>query len=268
MVCALYTQGVTFADPEKFRGPNLSHIQFNHWGSKICMLCEDENFAQTGVCIRCDAGFCKTNFHVTCAQRQGLLTEIRSTEPGEMLDPYIAYCRLHSERQMAKKKRQNYLALLARHRYLLKQQHSNRRIEDSITNGRTLNKLFIQREKFRRNFQSIGNTQNGKIIIIYKVNGFFNTFHFLFVLVLTKRTPRLLDASPSAMRRLMNRCELAGFSIGRESFLIQEEMNDICRKWYIPPAFSIEYVSYYHGKIIWMIHSCFCFIYFYCFCRS
>lgn len=97
---------------------------------------------------------------------------------------------------------------------------------------------------------------------------FFNTFHFLFVLVLTKRTPRLLDASPSAMRRLMNRCELAGFSIGRESFLIQEEMNDICRKWYIPPAFSIEYVSYYHGKIIWMIHSCFCFIYFYCFCRS
>ncbi|KAH7640063.1 phd finger protein 14 isoform x1 [Dermatophagoides farinae] len=226
MVCALYTQGVTFADPEKFRGPNLSHIQFNHWGSKICMLCEDENFAQTGVCIRCDAGFCKTNFHVTCAQRQGLLTEIRSTEPGEMLDPYIAYCRLHSERQMAKKKRQNYLALLARHRYLLKQQHSNRRIEDSITNGRTLNKLFIQREKFRRNFQSIGNTQN----------------------VLTKRTPRLLDASPSAMRRLMNRCELAGFSIGRESFLIQEEMNDICRKWYIPPAFSIEYVSYYHDR--------------------
>ncbi|XP_075677071.1 uncharacterized protein LOC113798268 isoform X2 [Dermatophagoides pteronyssinus] len=230
MVCALYTQGVTFVDPEKLRGPNLSQIQFNQWGSKICMLCDDENFAQTGVCIRCDAGFCKTNFHATCAQRQGLLTELRHQETEELLDPFIAYCRLHSDRQSAKKKRKNYLTLLARYRILSKQQQSNgtsspiKRIEDSITNHRTLNKLTIQREKFQRNFQSIGNSNNN---------------------VLTKRTPRLLDASPSAMRRLMNRCELAGYSNGRDAFLIQEEMNDIRRKWYIPPAFSIEFVSYY-----------------------
>nr|XP_027204582.1 PHD finger protein 14-like [Dermatophagoides pteronyssinus] len=230
MVCALYTQGVTFVDPEKLRGPNLSQIQFNQWGSKICMLCDDENFAQTGVCIRCDAGFCKTNFHATCAQRQGLLTELRHQETEELLDPFIAYCRLHSDRQSAKKKRKNYLTLLARYRILSKQQQSNgtsspiKRIEDSITNHRTLNKLTIQRQKFQRNFQSIGNSNNN---------------------VLTKRTPRLLDASPSAMRRLMNRCELAGYSNGRDAFLIQEEMNDIRRKWYIPPAFSIEFVSYY-----------------------
>ncbi|OTF80011.1 PHD finger protein [Euroglyphus maynei] len=170
MVCALYTQGVTFVDPEKLRGPNLSQIQFNNWGSKICMLCQDENFAQTGVCIRCDAGFCKTTFHVTCAQSQGLLTELRHMDTEELLDPFIAYCRLHSDRQMAKKKRRNYLTLLARHRFLSKQQQQQQknfnssiiRIEDTITNHRTLNKLLIQKEKFRKNFQSIGNSNNGK----------------------------------------------------------------------------------------------------------
>jgi hypothetical protein len=28
-------------------------------------LCEDKRFEMTGVCIGCDAGMCKTFFHVT-----------------------------------------------------------------------------------------------------------------------------------------------------------------------------------------------------------
>ena len=28
-------------------------------------MCEDQRFAKTGICISCDAGLCKTYFHVT-----------------------------------------------------------------------------------------------------------------------------------------------------------------------------------------------------------
>lgn len=30
-----------------------------------CVLCDDERISRTGVCITCDAGMCKTSFHVT-----------------------------------------------------------------------------------------------------------------------------------------------------------------------------------------------------------
>lgn len=162
MVCALYTHGITFVDYQKLRGPVLSDINFNRWGAKVCILCEDERFSQTGVCICCDAGMCKTYFHVTCAQREGLLTELRHSEEVE-LDPYIAYCRLHSDRNAGKKKRRNYLALIARNRYLMKSLKQNdHTIEESITNQRTLSKLFTQREKFLKSFQAIENYSSGK----------------------------------------------------------------------------------------------------------
>ena len=32
---------------------------------QACQLCEDEQYARTGVCISCDAGLCKSFFHVT-----------------------------------------------------------------------------------------------------------------------------------------------------------------------------------------------------------
>jgi len=43
-------------------------------------LCEDARFARTGVCISCDAGMCRSFFHVTCAQREGLLSEAAAEE--------------------------------------------------------------------------------------------------------------------------------------------------------------------------------------------
>lgn len=163
MVCALYTHGVTFVDMEKLRGPVLSDINYTRWGAKMCILCEDERFSQTGVCICCDAGMCKTFFHATCAQREGL-TELRH---GEEVDPYIAYCRLHSDRVAAKKRRRNYLALLAKNRFLMKSLNQNdKTIEDSINNQRTLSKLISQREKFLKTYHAIEPFSIGKFFLL------------------------------------------------------------------------------------------------------
>lgn len=65
LVCALYVPGVAFGEVDQLTMVTLFEMQYNKWGAKPCSLCEDERFARTGVCIGCDAGMCKTYFHVT-----------------------------------------------------------------------------------------------------------------------------------------------------------------------------------------------------------
>lgn len=65
LVCALYVPGVAFGEVDQLSMVTLFEMQYNKWGAKLCSLCDDERFAQTGVCIGCDAGMCKTYFHVT-----------------------------------------------------------------------------------------------------------------------------------------------------------------------------------------------------------
>lgn len=52
------------------------------------------------------------------------------------------------------------------------------------------------------------------------------------------------------MRRLSVRSQLSGYSSKRNSYLIHEDVSDIRRKWYIQPAFSIEFISYYIGNFL------------------
>lgn len=65
LVCALYVPGVAFGEVDQLSMVTLFEMQYNKWGAKPCSLCDDERFARTGVCIGCDAGMCKTYFHVT-----------------------------------------------------------------------------------------------------------------------------------------------------------------------------------------------------------
>lgn len=65
LVCALYIPGVAFGEVDKLTSVTLFEMPYSKWGSKSCSLCEDERFARTGVCIGCDAGMCRTYFHVT-----------------------------------------------------------------------------------------------------------------------------------------------------------------------------------------------------------
>lgn len=120
-------------------------------------------------------------------------------------------------------------------------------IEDCITNERTLSKLFSQRTKFLKNFHEIEHTSNRKFIfcnLLYKVVTFI-----YFILDEMKRIPKLLDSSPSALRRLSKKGELLGVNNKRRTnFIGLDDLSDIRRKWHIQPAFSVEFINYYIGK--------------------
>ncbi|CAB0009582.1 unnamed protein product [Nesidiocoris tenuis] len=73
LVCALYMPGVAFGEVDKLQNVTLFEMSYTKWGQKACSLCRDQRFARTGVCVGCDAGMCKTYFHVTWARKRNWL---------------------------------------------------------------------------------------------------------------------------------------------------------------------------------------------------
>lgn len=65
LICALYVPGVAFGEVDQLSSVTLFEMPYNKWGTKTCSICDDARFARSGVCIGCDAGMCKTYFHVT-----------------------------------------------------------------------------------------------------------------------------------------------------------------------------------------------------------
>lgn len=65
LICALYVPGVAFGEVDQLTAVTLFEMPYNKWGTKVCSICDDARFARSGVCIGCDAGMCKTYFHVT-----------------------------------------------------------------------------------------------------------------------------------------------------------------------------------------------------------
>lgn len=123
LVCALYVSGVAFGEVDHLSSVTLFEMQYSKWGAKSCSLCEDIRFARTGVCIGCDAGMCKTYFHVTCAQAAGLLSEAHSEE-ADHADPFYAHCKIHSDKTLIKHRKRNYngLRLKMNHRLVEQQE--------------------------------------------------------------------------------------------------------------------------------------------------
>ncbi|KAJ8891216.1 hypothetical protein PR048_010731 [Dryococelus australis] len=214
LVCALYIPGVAFGEVDKLSSVTLFEMPYSKWGAKTCCLCEDERFARTGVCIGCDAGMCRTFFHVTCAHREGLLSETHSEEV-DQADPFYAHCKMHTDKMLMKRRRRNWLALQlrTRQRQLDFQQdgHSN-----------SAEQLRIQRKlaKYRQKYL---NSKTSRVP----------------PWVPTQKMPRLLTTSASACRKLMLKAELMG--IDTQVLEMQEAqmaaLADIRKKWHIQPAF-------------------------------
>lgn len=110
LVCALYVPGVAFGEVDHLSMVTLFEMQYSKWGAKTCSLCDDGRYARCGVCIGCDAGMCKTYFHVTCAQAAGLLAETHHDE-ADHADPFYAHCRIHSDKTQIKRRKRNFFAL-------------------------------------------------------------------------------------------------------------------------------------------------------------
>jgi hypothetical protein len=95
VVCALYIEKCEFGDADMRAPVLIGQVSSGLWGAKPCSLCKSEDDANSGVCIKCDAGMCRTFFHPMCGQRHGLL---RVTEDEDCEIPYFAHCSKHSEK--------------------------------------------------------------------------------------------------------------------------------------------------------------------------
>eukprot|EP00111_Clytia_hemisphaerica_P018581 TCONS_00054945-protein len=111
LICALYTPYVGFRDISKLQTVVLEDIRSSMWGAHECMFCLDDNFSRTGVCISCDAGLCKSAFHVTCGQRNGFLSDIpdKAETDDNSPDLLYAHCKLHSVKQEVETRKSSWL---------------------------------------------------------------------------------------------------------------------------------------------------------------
>ncbi|XP_055381245.1 PHD finger protein 14 isoform X2 [Condylostylus longicornis] len=227
LICALYVPGVAFGEVDHLSSVTLFEMQYSKWGAKQCTLCEDDRYARTGVCIGCDAGMCKTFFHVTCAQAAGFLSEPHSDE-ADHADPFYAHCKVHSDKTMIKHRKRNYNLMKLRMQQIRyeKEEHSNEK--------QTPEQIRIQRKlvKHQNKYKGHKETKNDPWVP-------------------TQKIPRLLTTSATAVRRLHAKAAVMG--IDTELLEFQEAqvaaITDVRKKWHVPPAFSVEFVAYYLDRI-------------------
>ena len=102
----IYIPQISFFDPDRITRATLFELNYQSWGKRSCMLCKDIKYARTGLCIECDAGMCRQYFHVTCAQEAGLLSE----PSAEDSDQFFGHCKAHSDKELIKKRKANWLS--------------------------------------------------------------------------------------------------------------------------------------------------------------
>ena len=239
LVCALYTPGVAFAEPERVACVTVFKISYTQFGRRPCFLCTDTKTAKTGVCINCDAGMCKQFFHVSCGHAAGLLSEPAyscgdvSSMTVATADHYLGHCKIHTDRTVIRKRKQNFLThlLQTRARTEVIERRTGLTIagneEDESADQRILRKL----KKNQRRYLS----ERAK-----KPEPWLPT----------KKLPRLITTSSSAIRKFETMGELQGLSVARQRRQEQDVLSvmDVKKKWHVPPGLNIDYVSYYFDR--------------------
>ncbi|XP_019548346.3 PHD finger protein 14 [Aedes albopictus] len=228
LVCALYVPGVAFGEVDQLSSVTLFEMPYNKWGAKTCSLCDDTKFARTGVCIGCDAGMCKTYFHVTCAQYAGLLSEAHSEE-ADQADPFYAHCKIHSDKTLIKHRKRNYNAIKLKAYNRKLEQEAKKLEKPSPEQVRIERKLAKHRKKYVINKE----TKNPPWVP-------------------TQKMPRLLTTSATACKKLLLKAELMGIDTAAMEFQEAQmtALADVRKKWHIPPAFSVEFIGYYLDRTV------------------
>lgn len=232
VVCALYVPGVAFGDIDKLRPVTLTEMNYSKYGAKECSLCEDARFARTGVCISCDAGMCRSFFHVTCAQREGLLSEAAAEE--DIADPFFAYCKQHADRFDRKWKRKNYLALQSYCKVSL-QEREKQLTPEAQVRFTTQARITTRLQQYRAKAELSRNTRPQ-------------------AWVPREKLPRPLTSSASAIRKLMRKAELMGIST--DIFPVDTSDTSASvdgRRKHKQPALTADFVNYYLERNMRMI---------------
>uniref|UniRef100_A0A8C9X637 PHD finger protein 14 n=1 Tax=Sander lucioperca TaxID=283035 RepID=A0A8C9X637_SANLU len=226
VVCALYVPGVAFGDIDKLRPVTLTEMNYTKYGAKECSFCEDARFARTGVCISCDAGMCRSYFHVTCAQREGLLSEAAAEE--DIADPFFAYCKQHADRFDRKWKRKNYLALQSYCKVSVQEREKQLTPEAQA-------RITTRLQQYRAKAELSRNTRPQ-------------------AWVPREKLPRPLTSSASAIRKLMRKAELMGIST--DIFPVDTSDANASldgRRKHKQPALTADFVNYYLERNMRMI---------------
>lgn len=226
IVCALYVPGVAFGDIDKLRPVTLTEMNYSKYGAKECSFCEDPRFARTGVCISCDAGMCRAYFHVTCAQKEGLLSEAAAEE--DIADPFFAYCKQHADRFDRKWKRKNYLALQSYCKMSLKEREKHLTPEAQGTVSVSLEaRISTRLQQYRVKSELARNTRPQ-------------------AWVPREKLPRPLTSSASAIRKLMRKAELMGISTDIFPVDNSDTSSSVDgRRKHKQPALTADFVNYY-----------------------
>jgi len=202
--------------------------------------------ARTGVVIQCDAGLCRAFFHASCAQAAGLLSEptyASSNIAGHVDDTYLAHCKLHSDRQVVRKRRKAFLihhvSHLKKRENIRKgwaltkplppsQRLSSRALPDEQPEERILRKLYRKQAGFTRD-----NAARHEPWLP------------------TQKLPRLLTTSASAIRKIQRLQHLSHDTSIEDQQKHEVEVMTLAeakKKWHVPPGFSVEFTAYYQDR--------------------
>jgi len=229
LVCALYIPQISFFDPERITRATLFELNYQSWGKRACVLCKDLKFARTGLCIECDAGMCRQYFHVTCAQEAGLLSE----PSAEDSDQFFGHCKAHSDKLLLKKRKKNWLTHQLNYRQRGATIQAERAAEGTAEKGKESSSQRNSR-KLKRCREKWVSAREGDSWVP------------------TQKMPRLLLTSSKAIRKFQRKAELHEWNVDA---MEEEEYNkqvvaEIRRKWHVQPAWSVEYVAYYHDRAV------------------
>uniref|UniRef100_A0A914YM35 PHD finger protein 14 n=1 Tax=Panagrolaimus superbus TaxID=310955 RepID=A0A914YM35_9BILA len=108
VLCGQYIPKITYADNEKLIGISYQEIDHKTFGKKPCSCCNDTIKARIGIAVPCEAGLCKNNYHITCAQRLGLLVELDESECTGHL-----FCKRHTLSEDLKRRKRIYDKMFA-----------------------------------------------------------------------------------------------------------------------------------------------------------
>lgn len=101
---------MSFGDVEHLTAVSWQELDYKAFGRKSCAYCVDKLDARTGVSVQCEAGLCRTYYHVTCAQKLGLLIDTHSDEHGigdnGAIDANFLYCKKHNHTELLKNKKE------------------------------------------------------------------------------------------------------------------------------------------------------------------
>ncbi|KJH53632.1 PHD-finger [Dictyocaulus viviparus] len=162
LICALYTRGVTFGDIDHLSAVSWQEMDHRNFGRKSCNGCMDVLEARSGVTTRCEVGLCKMYYHITCAQRLGLLVD-HSDGPdhhGEsavsyrhgdhhIVEPRYITCKQHSNSDDMQIKK------LAATNFIMEEQNRLLIAGRNVLSEREERKRLRAKEKYDKQFRSL-----------------------------------------------------------------------------------------------------------------